>query len=244
MTVVKRYKKEQNESYALGMTLTIELLRYRPESTDRVFMHPDLVRHEAYDLLESLCKANDIPLEVNVRAFNVLSPKENCFVIGLFRKFGTQLATDQSHIVLVNPANAGNLGTIIRSGIGFGMDNLALIRPAVDIFDPKVVRASMGSLFKMRFEYFDDFSSYIRRFGRHNCYPFMLQAGSPLPEVRFKEPFALIFGNEATGLPALFSDMGQSVVIPQTDQIDSLNLPIAVSIALYESAKANLKERA
>ena len=48
----------------------------------------------------------------------------------------------------------GNLGTIMRTMVGFGMEDLAIIRPGVDAYDPKVIRASMGSIFHLRFAYF------------------------------------------------------------------------------------------
>lgn len=59
---------------------------------------------------------------------------------------------DGNHVVLVNPSNAGNLGTIIRSCIGFGVEDIAIILPAVDLFDPKTIRASMGAKAKIRIE--------------------------------------------------------------------------------------------
>ncbi|MBR6484690.1 MAG: TrmH family RNA methyltransferase, partial [Clostridiales bacterium] len=67
--------------------------------------------------------------------------------------------------------------------------------------------------------------------------PFMLDGSVLLQKTEIKEPCSLIFGNEATGLPKVFSKVGQPVRIEHTDNIDSLNLPIAASIALYEATK-------
>ena len=61
----------------------------------------------------------------------------------------------------------------------------------------------------------------------------------PLHDVKPQGKFSLIFGNEATGLPHEFSKIGKSVIIPHSDRIDSLNLPIAASIAMYEATKAD-----
>lgn len=57
-----------------------------------------------------------------------------------------------NHVVLVNPGILGNMGTIIRTMLGFNYTNLAIIRPG-DVFDPRVVRASMGALFNINFEF-------------------------------------------------------------------------------------------
>ena len=66
-------------------------------------------------------------------------------------------------------------------------------------------------------------------------YPFMLKGSVGLDQLQRDkgELYSLIFGNEATGLPASFASLGQPVRIPQSDAIDSLNLSVAVSIAAY-----------
>ena len=166
----------------------------------------------------------------------MLSDKENCYVIGVFRKYQNKL-NEGNHIALVNPANTGNLGTIIRSAVGFGIKNLAIIKPAVDIFDPKVIRATMGSLFHINFEYFDSFDDYTKKF-KNEIYTFMLKSNNNLKDINFISPYTLVFGNEATGLDDSFLKY-HNVIIKKTNDIDSFSLPIACSIAIYEATKHN-----
>lgn len=237
MATYKRYRKDDEVSYSLGITLTFELLKFKTEFVRKVYVHSGMKQGETLDKLVLLCKEAGIEMVYTDKIFNVLSQKENCYVIGEFQKFTGMLSKDVSHIVLVNPSNAGNMGTIMRSALGFGMNQMAIIRPAVDAFDPKVVRASMGAIFSTDFEYFDSFEEYAAQYGERELYPFMLDAKVSLHDVRPKGNFSLIFGNEATGLPAEFSGIGTSVIIPHSSQIDSLNLPIAASIAMYEATK-------
>lgn len=239
MAGVKRYKKGDAVSYALGITLTMELLKQKPQYVERVYVHSAMKNGETLDGIQALCHAARVEMVWSDKPFHTLSQKENCFVIGMFRKFPETLkqAKDASHIVLVNPSNAGNLGTIIRSALGFGINHLAIIRPAVDIFDPKTVRASMGTLFYTDYEYFDTFEAYREQYGDREMYPFMLDAKLTIHEMDVKGKCALIFGNEATGLPDCFHDVGDSVIIPHTDKIDSLNLPIAASIAMFQATR-------
>ena len=239
MATYKRYRKEDSVSYSLGITLTFELLKFKTEYVNRVFVHSAMKQGDTLDKLLKLCKDSDIEVVYADKIFNVLSQKDNCYVIGEFRKFESELDKDSSHIVLVNPSNAGNMGTIMRSALGFGMNSMAIIRPAVDAFDPKVVRASMGAIFSTEFVYFDTFDEYMKKYGDRELYPFMLDAKIKLHDVRPQGKFSLIFGNEATGLPHEFSKIGKSVIIPHSDKIDSLNLPIAASIAMYEATKAD-----
>ena len=101
--------------------------------------------------------------------------------------------------------------------------------------DPKVVRATMGAVFSLRVKYYEDFSLYRMEQPNHALYPFMLDGSIMLEEAvaNVQQPYALVFGNEGSGLPAEFAEMGQAVRIPHNDKIDSLNLSIAVGIGAY-----------
>lgn len=239
--MVKKYKKTDMVSYTLGTTLTIELLKKKIELVQRIYFHSKIDKNETYYQIEQICKHNNITMEFSDKVFNILSNKENCFVIGEFKKFESSLDEEEPHIVLVNPSNSGNLGTIIRTAVGFGINNIAIVRPAVDIYDPKTVRSSMGALFHLNFTYYESFQEYLQEYSKHKIYPFMLKGSLSLSKVEFNGQYSLIFGNEASGLPDEFLNYGQSLIIKHSDNIDSLNLPIAVSIALYEATKKKFK---
>lgn len=234
---IQRYKHDSDVSYALGATLTFELIKSHPEWVTRVLLSSSLEETEGIARLKELCDRHGIRCETNDKAFNILSPKGNCYVIGEFLK--KELPLEKcSHIVLVNPSDAGNLGTILRTATGFGLTNIAIIRNAVDFYDPRTIRASMGAAFHVRVEYFDTIEDYCRRFPENERYAFMLsEAALPLTEIGIKEPYSLIFGNEATGLPDEFKNFCRPVIIRHSHDIDSLNLPMAAGIAMYEFTK-------
>ncbi len=238
MAGYKRYHKEDTVSYALGITVTFELLRFKTEYVNKVYVHSAMKQGDTLDKITAICKEAGIGIVYTDKIFNVLSQKENCYIIGEFRKFHCILDCKRPHIVLVNPSNSGNMGTIIRTALGFGLNQIAIIRPAADIFDPKVVRASMGALFSTAFEYFGSFSGYQEANGSREIYPFMLNAETSLHDLRPEGQFSLVFGNEATGLPEEFAGIGTPVIIPHLKGIDSLNLPVAAGIAMYEATKA------
>jgi TrmH family RNA methyltransferase len=116
---------------------------------------------------------------------------------------------------------------------------LAIITPAADIYDPKVVRASMGALFKMNFQLFPSFDDYVHSFPLRELYPFMTDGINDINTINTGTHTikTLIFGSESSGLPASFAETGTSVKIPQTGMVDSLNLSVAVGIGLYEFSK-------
>jgi TrmH family RNA methyltransferase len=133
----------------------------------------------------------------------------------------------------------GNIGTIIRTMLGFKFKDLVLIGDSADIFDPKVVRSTMGALFRINFKHFDNIQEYVSKYSNHNLYPFMLDGDKDIREVEFKSPLSLIQGNEGKGLDESFKDLGQSVYIPHSKDIDSLNLAVATSIGLWEVGRRN-----
>lgn len=236
---MKKYKKSDLESYTLGTTLTLELLNKKVEYVKRVYIHSKQEKNETYYKIINICKDNNIEIIYSDKTINTLSDKENCYVIGVFEKFNTNINNNENNIILVNPSNFGNLGTIIRSSVGFGINNIIIIKPGVDIFDPKVIRSSMGAIFNINFKYYDNFNDYYKENSNRNYYPFMLKAKTKLNEVKKKNPFSLIFGAEATGLSDDYLNIGTPVIIKHKNIIDSLNLDNAVSIALYEFTKGS-----
>ena len=229
---IKTYKKDAEYSYTLGAFPTIELLKTRPSEVLEVYVHNTFTDVET---IEKLAKPYGIPIYRQDKIINKLSDKENCFVIGIFKKYRDILQQDKSHIVLVNPSNMGNMGTIIRTAIGFGIKNLAIISPGVDVFHPKTIRASMGALFRINCQYFSSFEEYEAAYQKHEIFCFMLNAKRQLTVNSCPKPelFSLVFGNEATGLDDSYLQKGTSIIIPQSEEVDSLNITIAAGVGMY-----------
>ena len=159
-------------------------------------------------------------------------------------KYDTPLSATANHLLLVHPSDQGNLGTVARTLLAFGVEDVALIAPAVDIFNPHVVRASMGATFALRFGYFDHIETYRSAFEHpdRTLYPFMLGAPTPLGEVTFHHPHTLVFGPEGAGLSSEYAELGVPVMIPQSPLVESLNLAVAVAVALYETNRAKVAD--
>ena len=238
---VSRYHKGDKITYTLGATVTMEYLVNSPAQVRAVILHPD-TSPEITGRINELCSGREIDVSYDTKAFNILSQKENCFVIGVIDVTAGKIVSG-SHVVLVNPSNSGNLGTIVRSCAGFGVDGIAIVLPAADIHDPKTIRASMGATSRVNVEVFETFEMYRERFPDNNLYPFMLDGSKLLQETEIISPFSLIMGNEGSGLPQKFRYIGQPVRIEHTNAIDSLNLPIATSIGLYEATKMHFIQK-
>ncbi len=240
---LRPYKKDFDISYTLGAFPTIELLRARPNSARQILIHPN---YREADALRHLCASCGVPCYEDPKSIQRLGGKESCLCVGVFEKFDCTLNGNAPHLLLDNPGDMGNLGTIIRSMAGFGIRDLAIIRPGADIFHPKTVRASMGALFRIRHHYFPSLEQYRAAYPSHRLFPFMLDGEhslnlydhNGLQELLSSAPYTLAFGNESSGLPAYYRDVGQSVFIPQSSDVDSLNLTIAAGIGLYVFTQA------
>jgi len=229
---LKPYKKDGSYSYAQGAFATIELLQARPQHAREVIIHSNY--RDSSGLL-ALCREKGVSVRQNDRIFKRINQKENTYVMGVFSKYEGRLAEDAPHVVLVNPSDMGNLGTIVRTLVGFGVLNLAVINPAADFWNPRVVRASMGALFRLEVEGFSDFLGYAERFAEHRVFPFMLDGDVELRlgNVPRAELYSLVFGNEAAGLGDEFRMLGTSVRLPQSGLVDSLNLAVAVGVGVF-----------
>ena len=236
MPSLTAYKSDLDYSYAPGIFPAMECLTHRPEKVRRLLVHSSAAGREGTDRLRALAEKLGVRVEEADKALARISGKENCYAAAVFEKFGDEPDPDMPHVVLHNPGDSGNVGTILRTALGLGIGDVALVRPCVDLFDPKTVRASMGSLFQLRVKVYNTFGEYREAFPDRMLYPFMLDASIPLREAVKEKPeqWTLVFGNEGRGLPKEFAAMGQAVRIESNDRVDSLNLAIAAGIGIYE----------
>ena len=236
MPSLSPYKSDLDYGYAPGAFPAMECLLHRPDCARRVLLHSKAEGTEAAEKLIALAEKLHVRVEIADKALARISGKENCFAAAVFGKFDDALASGKPHVVLHNASDCGNVGTILRTALGFGVEDIALIRPCVDVFDPRVVRASMGALFQLHVRTYDTFEQYQAEHPGRMLYPFMLDGSRSLPDVLAGEipaNWTLVFGNEGSGLPAELAQMGQPVRIPSNDRVDSLNLSIAAAIGIY-----------
>lgn len=229
--MVKQYKKNCGYSYTAGFFPTINLITNRKELVHEIYVSEEAIGTEGYKKLISLVGEKNII--ISSKSVEKLGGKGNDHVIAVFETYGQQLNADQDHIVLVNPMDMGNLGNIMRTMLAFGYKDLAIVTPAADLFNPKTVRASMGAMFSLRIQQFDNFDDYLKAYPRP-YYPFILQTDKNLGEIETigKEKISLVFGNESSGLPSyIWNENG--LKIEESDEVDSLNLTTAVAVALY-----------
>jgi len=144
-------------------------------------------------------------------------------------------------LAIAGVQDPGNLGTMVRSAEAFGASGALRGEGTVSAFNPKAVRASAGSVFRLPIARFkltalDELRAHGLRLIATSSHK-----GTPLPEADWTLPLAIFIGNEGAGLPReLMHQMDETVVIPQAAAVESLNAGVAASIVLYECARQRM----
>ena len=133
----------------------------------------------------------------------------------------------------------GNLGTVLRSAEAFGASGVLLGENTVSAYNPKVVRASAGSIFRLPLvkPELKTALAGLRERGLR-LLATSSHKGTPLPEVELNSPLALLVGSEGAGLAhEIMAQVDEVVAIPHSSKVESLNAGVAASIVLYEAAR-------
>lgn len=140
-------------------------------------------------------------------------------------------------IVLDNLQDPGNLGTIVRTAEGAGVNAVFLSRESVDIYNPKTIRSTMGSIYRMPVIYVDDLLQLLSLFKQKGIksYAAHLNGEKSYDKENYQSGTAILIGNEGNGLRDEVASLADVwVQIPMQGQVESLNAAIAASILMFE----------
>lgn len=141
-------------------------------------------------------------------------------------------------LLLEDIQDPGNLGTILRTGEGAGITGVIMSSRTVDIYNPKTIRATMGSIYRVPFLYAEDLGEMVRALQKNGIrvYAAHLQGETYYSSLSFREGTAFLIGNEGNGLRRETAALADSYLkIPMEGQVESLNAAIAASLLVYEA---------
>lgn len=141
-------------------------------------------------------------------------------------------------VLLEDLQDPGNLGTIVRTGEGAGVTAVIMSKNTVDIFNPKTIRATMGSVYRVPFLYVESMEDTIISLHKAGIktYATDLRGKTYYDSFSFKESTAFLIGNEGNGLKKETANMASACLkIPMEGQVESLNAAIATSLLMYEA---------
>lgn len=138
-------------------------------------------------------------------------------------------------VVLDGVSDPGNFGTIIRTSDWFGVKTIVTSKDSVDKFNPKVIRGSMGSFFRVNVIQVDDLRDFLLDLKkRSKIFAASLKAKTTLEKIKFFGECVFLFGNEAVGIsPEILNLADNEFLIKGSGAAESLNLAVSVGIVLY-----------
>lgn len=146
-----------------------------------------------------------------------------------------------AHIMILETIqDPGNLGTILRAGEGAGVTGIIMNNGTADIYNPKVIRSTMGSIYRVPFVYVDDLRVTLNLLKKQNIhlYAAHLAGKNSYDEEDYQGGTGFLIGNEAGGLEEETAAMADTLIrIPMLGQVESLNAAVASAILMYETAR-------
>ena len=217
----KKYRDEENMFLVEGKHLTTEAF------------------NNGY-LVELLVPENSdykLDVETNIISENIIkylsNLKSGAGIFGICKKKKMKLKEGKI-LVLDSIQDPGNMGTIIRSSVAFGIDTIVINEKCADIYSDKVIRASQGMIFSVNIikENLEEFIKKIRK--THKIFATKVDGGKPIKDIEKIENFVIIMGSEGTGVSKNLLDLADEYLyIPMNKKCESLNVAVAASIILY-----------
>ena len=242
----KKYRDEYNEFIIEGIKITQEAIEEKAK-IKAVIICEDCKNQSAIpnELLYEVAKMNCI--YVSEKVFMSISDVTNPQgIMAIIEKENEEnLKIDFSNdkiLILDNIQDPGNMGTIIRTCDSLNMKQIIVSKGSSDIYNPKVVRATMGAIFRIKIIESDDLVKTIKELKKHKfkVYATDLKTKNTIYNVDYKKS-AVIIGNEANGVSQeVLDESSYRIKIPMLGKTESLNAGVATSIVLYEMFRNEL----
>ncbi len=187
------------------------------------------------------CSYETVTDEVFAKISDTKTPQGILCVMKRRRYSMEQICQKEAPLLLLleDIQDPGNLGTMLRAGEGAGIDGVIMTEGTADIYNPKAVRATMGSIYRVPFIYTADLIQTIAALRQKNImvYAAHAHAKRPYDMYDYRQGAAFLIGNEGNGLCAKTAEAADAcLTIPMAGKVESLNAAISASILLYEAA--------
>lgn len=147
-------------------------------------------------------------------------------------------------LILDGVQDPGNLGTMFRTGEGAGITGVVMSKTTVDLFNPKTIRSTMGSIYRVPFLMPEDLGEILYRLkgdGVH-LYAAHLKGTAAYDAFDYTTPCGFLVGNEGNGLTDEIAEMADTYIrIPMEGQVESLNAAVSAALLMYECSRQRRK---
>jgi len=238
-----RARNEQDVFLVEGMKMFQEAPR---EKIQKVYISKSLYEEKG----QAFCEGLDMEI-LEDRVFAAASDTKTpqgilCVMKQYHYRLEELLQKKAPHLlILENLQDPGNLGTIMRTAEGAGVDGVILSRTSVDLYNPKTIRSTMGSIYRMPFLYVERIEDILPKLKEKKIHTYAahLQGKNCYDKEDYRTGTAFFIGNEGNGLTEELSRKADTWIrIPMHGKLESLNAAVAASILMYEVCRQRSKE--
>lgn len=239
---VIKLKKSSRERKKSGLFVVEGLRMFREipkQQRVKVFASSDFIKMHGEELKGISFE------EVSAQVFREISDTETPQgILSLVKITHTSLSeilgrSGSSILLLENLQDPGNLGTLIRTGEGAGVSGVIMSKDTVDIYNPKVIRSTMGSIFRVPFTYVEDLTEAVQLLRQQSVYVYAAHLdGTEYTDESYEKISAFLIGNEGNGLTDKIAALADKrIKIPMEGQVESLNAAMAGGLLMYEARR-------
>lgn len=245
LTKKAKYRKETGLFVVEGVKMFSELPKDRIHA---VYVSETFLKKSTHKkLVEGIKKIEVVTDEVLKAMADTQTPQG---ILALVKQYNYQIedvltSEKPTHLMILETIqDPGNLGTILRAGEGAGITGVIMNSTTADMYNPKVIRSTMGSIYRVPFIYVEDFKeTLVLLKERKIClYAAHLDGENNYDQEDYTGDTGFLIGNEANGLSEEIASMADRYIkIPMMGQVESLNAAVASSILMFETARQRRK---
>ena len=243
----KKYRDESNEYVVEGVKLVEEAVKENAkikqiivcEDTTRTY---EIQTHIMLEIAKYEC------ISVSDKIFNIITQVTNPQgIMAIIEKNAQNAKIDYTQdiiVVLDDVQDPGNLGTILRTVDSIGLNQIIVSKGTADAFNSKVVRSTMGAIFRIKIIEVENLAQAIKEMRKHHFKLMVtsLQTKNSIYDIDFNKKI-IVIGNEANGVSKEIQDMAdEKAKIPMLGRTESLNASVAAGVVMYEYVRQKLNK--
>lgn len=243
----KKYRDENNEYIVEGVKLIEEAVKERAK-IKKIIICEDTTRTYEIPTNVMLEIAKYECIYVTDKIFSSITQVTNPQgIMAVLEKNAENQQIDFSQDIIValdDVQDPGNLGTILRTVDSIGLNQIVVSKGTVDAFNSKVVRSTMGAIFRIKIIEVEDLKQTIKEIKKHHFKLMVtsLQTENSIYDIDFNKKI-IVIGNESNGVSGEIQDMAdEKAKIPMLGKTESLNASVATGIVMYEYVRQKLNK--
>lgn len=234
---LKKYRQRYKKFIVEGEKSVIEAIKFKNDDLEKLYCTHEFTEKNNI-ILNKILHLVQIVTQNELESISNLKNNTSVIAILEIKDYLDLTVLNDSKLLLYLDAisDPGNLGTIVRTAEWYGVDALICSPDCVDLYNPKVVQATMGSIFRLPV-FAIDFNSLISLKDDNYINKYvMVMEGKDVYNYDFSFPMIIVIGNESNGVSEdIIAKCTERITIPSTNRVvDSLNASIATSIVLSE----------